>query len=138
MFYFSGFVTFAWCITWALIITDDPVNHKFISKKELDYILEHMVIPRARESVPLGQILRNKAVTSIMIVSFANDFGLNTMLTEGPHFMNAVLKKDIATVSTLIIIIIFENMSTVGVVVTCGLPIPVSRVRFPDGAITSF
>ena len=99
MFYVSSAVTSLWLLAWFFLITDDPAQNRFMAREELDYILEHRVIPRSRRSMPLRQIATNVPVIAMMFMSFANDWGLNTLLTEGPNFMNEVLKKDIATVS---------------------------------------
>ena len=98
VFYVSSLVTACWLFFWTILITDDPAGNKLVSREELAFILEHRVIPRSRRSMPLAQIVTNVPVISMMLMSFANDWGLNTLLTEGPNFMSKVLKKDITTV----------------------------------------
>ena len=44
-------------------------------------------------------ILKSRAVWVVVFMSFANDYGLYLMLTEGPSFLNNILNKDMATVS---------------------------------------
>lgn len=40
IFYLFGGVGIIWCIFWIIFTTDSPSNHRFISQKERDYILD--------------------------------------------------------------------------------------------------
>ncbi len=46
----------------------------------------------------LLRILSESSVLALSLCSFANDWGLYILLTEGPNFINNVLHKDVATV----------------------------------------
>ena len=41
IFYITGGMTALSLILWFLLISDTPIDHKFISEKERDYILEY-------------------------------------------------------------------------------------------------
>lgn len=103
MFYVGGAVTVVWCILWFVLVTDYPEDHFWISKKELEHIKEHRIKPEksSLHRFPILQMLTNIPVLSVIVCSLSNDYGFYILLTEGPSFMDNILKKDIATVGFL-------------------------------------
>ena len=57
---------------------------------------------RTGRSCPLLlRIVKSPCILALMACSFANDWGLYMLLTEGPNFISNVLRKDVATVGFL-------------------------------------
>ena len=105
VFHVSFVATAAWCVLWYFCVTDDPADHKWISEEEKVFILNNRVASlrstqSAERSFPLKAIVTSVPVLANAFCSFANDWGLYILLTEGPNFISKVLEKDIATVSS--------------------------------------
>lgn len=43
IFFFTGLLGIAWCVTWAYLATDTPHTQRYISDEERDYIVEKTV-----------------------------------------------------------------------------------------------
>ena len=96
VFYVSGLVSLIWCLFWAIFITDDPTQSGFISKQELQMVLKKrsgMKITNQDTYKIVMNMLRNPGVLAYFFSAMANDWGMATMLVEGPNFINHVLHK---------------------------------------------
>ena len=102
VFYFIGLISIVWCFLWFSLVSDDPVEHNFISEQERTFILvtrsEDAEQQASRIDVPVLKIVKSIAVWSILIISVANDYGVYLLTTEVPSFISKVLEKDIETV----------------------------------------
>lgn len=110
VFYLGGVIAFAWCAAWYFLVTDEPTAHKCISRAEVDFIMANRSArqPSRSEALTLRSVwaVLWAFVTSLPVVVnmacfFANDWGIYTLLTEGPNFLSTVMKEDIAAVGFL-------------------------------------
>lgn len=84
-----------WFISWAIFISDEPKDHKCISKKEIHYVNTHRAQFVKKEKTPYFQILITPAVWTVIFCEFAASWGFTTILVDGPTFIDKVLHKDI-------------------------------------------
>jgi ACS family glucarate transporter-like MFS transporter len=78
-----GGIGFVWALVWYAWFRDDPVEHKGISKKELDYILVHrqQVEQGSPDRLSAGQLLSSKNMWLAMAQYFASNFTFFFTLT---------------------------------------------------------
>ncbi|XP_058461958.1 sialin-like isoform X2 [Malaya genurostris] len=98
VFYFFGVVACAWYVTWILIVRRSPEDDKRISVREKAFIVQTLNRNEGeREDVrhPWKQMLSSRAVISMSIASFTEDWGYYTLLTGLPTFLKTVLGFDL-------------------------------------------
>jgi MFS transporter, ACS family, solute carrier family 17 (sodium-dependent inorganic phosphate cotransporter), member 5 len=102
IFYIFGFVGFLWWILFMFIASDNPQNHRFITKIERVYILEetkkNILKPK---TTPWKEICCSKICIVLNLISFSFNFGFYFYLTQVPSYMKEVLKFDIEDVMLL-------------------------------------
>ena len=88
------------CAAWYFLITDEPAAHRCISREEADFIMANRSAHQpGRSSGGSALSLRSlRTVTAALLASpavlvnmacfFANDWGIYTLLTEGPNFLS--------------------------------------------------
>lgn len=108
VFYLTGVAALFWLLPWTLLVTDYPVNQRFITAEEILYI-ESSAADSQRETKPFHRlpwckILTDQAVWAYTFCTFVNSWKFYTLLTCLPQFLKDVLHFDIATngiISTL-------------------------------------
>ncbi|XP_046377077.1 sialin-like [Haliotis rufescens] len=99
-FYVFGCLGIAWCVAWAVMVSDSPARHPHISSQERDYILKSVGcrethLDNKKLKPPWGAVLSTPAVWAIVGAHIAYDWGGFTSITLLPQFMKQVLKFDI-------------------------------------------
>ncbi|XP_071171387.1 sialin-like [Mytilus edulis] len=102
IFYVLGTVNFVWFVLWMLLVSDNPMEHKRISKIEQEYIVMSLAESRHAETgkdldVPWKSILTSLPVLAIVVSNITSDWGAYTLLTNIPTYMSEVLKLDITS-----------------------------------------
>ncbi|XP_035231490.1 sialin-like isoform X1 [Stegodyphus dumicola] len=98
-FYMVGIFGCVWFIFWALLVTDNPSSHPWITKKELKYITLNQ---RIEQNVELPQIPWMKIATSVpfwalIITQIGQDWCFYTIVNDLPTFFATVLHFKIET-----------------------------------------
>ena len=99
VFYLAGFASCGWFLLWHFFVENDPIKSGYVSKEELNFILENRVSPSRTLDDSLMKMISNSGCLAITAALMSNDWGLTTLLVEGPHYLKLVFHKDIATVS---------------------------------------
>lgn len=92
-YYVIGGITSAWFIFWCVFVYDTPDSHPRISQKERESInnaLMENVNDKENLPVPWKSILTSVPFIGLMITDFANTWGKNTLLSNGPTYMKNV------------------------------------------------
>ena len=91
-----------WSLAWIFFVSDDPQHHKYITSREIEYIVNHRKIEIGnsigKEKPPYLKILMNRSVWALAFCDFASAFGLYMVIIEGPSFMSNILNKNILEV----------------------------------------
>lgn len=100
IFYLFGAFGVVWSLVFAVLITDTPATHWFISEEERIYLeYENVNISSSKEKKPLKtpwvEIFSNKVCWATFIAHFCNNWGNYLFLTQLPSFMKDVLKFNI-------------------------------------------
>ncbi|XP_052772253.1 sialin-like [Mya arenaria] len=100
IFYVLGIISSIWFVLWMIFVSDSPSEHKRISKEEKAYILYTLRDSAKREdnkslSVPWCKMFFSMPVMAILVANITTDWGLYTLLTSIPTYMNEVLKLNI-------------------------------------------
>ena len=106
VFYIGGGCGVIWVLCWQGLYSDDPTTHRFISKPEKEYILQHRKQPIndiGKKTPPYIKILLTPTVWVLMFTDFCISFGIYMILIEGPNFIDKILHKDILQVYGLFI-----------------------------------
>lgn len=103
IFYIFGAFGVVWSLVFAVLITDTPATHWFISEEErsyLEYENVNVSSPKEKKSLktPWLEIFSNKVCWATFIAHFCNNWGNYLFLTQLPSFMKDVLKFDIKSV----------------------------------------
>ena len=103
VFYVFGGVTIAWSLIWLFLVTDEPENNRFTSSTEKMHILATRgeKVDHKTQKVPIVSILTSPTIWIVMICDFANIWGILVMITEGPNFIDKILKQKISTVNII-------------------------------------
>ena len=115
VFYIHGGLACIWLILWAIFISDDPQNNRFVSAEEKKVIAGHSVIEYEMVEnnviiednqvfIPWKSILFSVPFWALCISHTLNNFGWYMLLVELPLFMSNGLGfniKDNALLSTL-------------------------------------
>uniref|UniRef100_A0A914HKG5 Major facilitator superfamily (MFS) profile domain-containing protein n=1 Tax=Globodera rostochiensis TaxID=31243 RepID=A0A914HKG5_GLORO len=99
IFYMLSAAGLCWSLLWALTVANSPQRHSSIGADERQFIMESLgqrkdsddESIRASRPIPIGAILRSKAVWAILIGHFAGDWGAYMMALGLPSFLNDVL-----------------------------------------------
>ncbi|XP_075029458.1 sodium-dependent phosphate transport protein 3-like isoform X1 [Calonectris borealis] len=97
VFYIFGGVGCAWCLSWFLLVYEDPAHHPWISAEEQEYIessLAHQGSSHGR-SLPLVAMAKSLPLWAITIACFCTDWLFYMLLTSMPTFMSNVLHFDL-------------------------------------------
>ncbi|XP_033220002.1 putative inorganic phosphate cotransporter isoform X2 [Belonocnema kinseyi] len=106
IFYVFGAVGAVWCISFLLIVHEDPEKHPRISDDEKKYILSALWGAAGATSppVPWKSIVTSLPFWAILIAHMGQNYGYETLMTELPTFMKQILHFNIksnGTVSSL-------------------------------------
>ncbi|CAL8124169.1 unnamed protein product [Orchesella dallaii] len=98
VFYVFGLLGIVWFILWCAFIHDSPGVHPSISQEELHYITSSIGSSSRRTikpPTPWRKLLTSGPVIAILVAQTGHGWGLYTLLTELPTFMDDVLHFDI-------------------------------------------
>ncbi|XP_055528394.1 vesicular glutamate transporter 2-like [Wyeomyia smithii] len=98
VFYFFGVVACIWYVAWIAIVRRSPEDDKYITEQEKHFIVQTLkrVEGDSEETHhPWKKMLTSKAVISMSIASFTEDWGYYTLLTGLPTFLKSVLGFDL-------------------------------------------
>ncbi|CAG7835921.1 unnamed protein product [Allacma fusca] len=103
VFYVFGGMGIVWFILWTYLVYDSPSLHPRINPKELSYIQHSIGSQTSKHKVPTPwkQILTSMPVLAILVAQTGHGWGLYTLLTELPTYMNSVLHFDLKSNSIL-------------------------------------
>ncbi|XP_065369044.1 putative inorganic phosphate cotransporter [Calliphora vicina] len=97
--YVSAGLCFAWCVLWLIFAANNATESKFISKVEKHYIessLEHSDdFHKNKIPVPWKSIWLSVPFIALLVVRCAEGYGLSTLQTQIPSYMNGVLSMQI-------------------------------------------
>ncbi|XP_046660055.1 putative inorganic phosphate cotransporter isoform X3 [Homalodisca vitripennis] len=99
VFYVFGTVGLVWFIIWCLICYSDPASHPFISEEEKSYLAETIGgVERDKDlaGTPWKILFTSWPVWALIIGETGHDWGLYTLITDLPKYMNDVMHFDIA------------------------------------------
>nr|XP_018897001.1 PREDICTED: putative inorganic phosphate cotransporter isoform X2 [Bemisia tabaci] len=99
VFYIFGGVGMVWCVLWCLLCYNDPSSHPYITEKEKRYLQETIgQIERKKDlgPMPWKAILTSGPVWALIIAEVGHDWGLYTMVTDLPKYMNDVMHFSVA------------------------------------------
>ena len=105
MFYIGGGFGIIWFICWQIFVSDEPTTHPFISLSEKVCILGHRKQPMSdigKKRPPYLKILMTPSVWVLMTTDFCLSFSGYMILTEGPNFIDNILKKSILEVGNIL------------------------------------
>lgn len=93
VFYFFGALGIAWFLCWTLLCYDSPAKHPRISKEECQYIETNIFSRNEGNNLPfppVWQFMKTPAVLALVLVHFGHNWGLYTLLTEIPTYLNNI------------------------------------------------
>lgn len=107
VFYLFGILGIVWFVFWALLVYDSPNVHPRISVEEVLYIQSGSknAVAKTFKGTPWKKLLTSPPVLAILVVQTGHGWGLYTMLTELPTYMDDVLHFDIKSVWKLKILL---------------------------------
>jgi sugar phosphate permease len=89
-FYFFGALGIIWAIIWIKIATDNPKDHPFISKQELDEMEDGSEVKESTETqeikIPWSKIFRVKEVWGLTLIYFFQNYNWYLYLTWLPAY----------------------------------------------------
>lgn len=97
VFYVFGAIGCVWFVIWILIVKKSPIDDRFMSDQERDFILASLRNQTTTKKVPTPwkSIFTSTAVWAIVFAQFSEGWGFFTLQTQLPQFMNDVLKFDL-------------------------------------------
>ncbi|XP_055942792.1 sialin-like [Argiope bruennichi] len=92
-FYVIGLFGCFWFILWCICVTDTPMTHPFISKKELKYITSNQKIELNKQLPPMpwSRIATSIPFLALVITQIGQDWCFYTILNDLPTFFATVL-----------------------------------------------
>lgn len=99
VFYFFGSIAVIWVIVFLIVCYNTPNEHPFISDKEKQYIND-ATQEHTRKKLPItpwGYILTSIPIWALVVAQIGHDWGLFTIMTDLPLYMNNVLKFSISS-----------------------------------------
>lgn len=96
-FYVFGSIGCVWSVVWLLLAKSSPALDPRISEGERNYIQETLnrETQHPITEIPWKAIITSSAVWAIIVAQFADIWGLFTLQTQLPQFLNDVLDFDI-------------------------------------------
>ncbi|CAG2114630.1 unnamed protein product [Medioppia subpectinata] len=98
IFYLLGIAGCLWFILWALIVSESPEVHPYISAKELQFIKTGQgaeAIKAKRAPTPWKKIVTSLPMWALIITHFGQNWGFLTVLTLLPSYFEKILNIDI-------------------------------------------
>ena len=93
IFYVFGVIGIVWTALWLCLVRSSPATDPFITQSERRHI--EYVLTKETENpivhIPWKSILTSSAVWAIIIAQFAETWGMFTLHTQLPQFLNDVL-----------------------------------------------
>ncbi|XP_054282826.1 putative inorganic phosphate cotransporter isoform X2 [Macrosteles quadrilineatus] len=99
VFYVFGLVGVVWFVIWCLVCYNDPASHPFITEEERAYLEETIGCTKRDKDLggtPWKTLLTSAPVWALIIGECGHDWGLYTMITDLPKYMNDVMHFNIA------------------------------------------
>lgn len=87
VFYIFGSLGLVWCISWHLLVSDWPEDHRSISPRELEYIRSGSPQAPRVTRTPWRKILSQAPVWTLIIVHFCNNWGFYIFLAWMPTYL---------------------------------------------------
>ena len=104
-FYSFGLAGLVWWIFWHFAVTQTPLAHPQITKKELAELARDCVLQESSpKQVPWRSMLSSSAVWAVIVAHFCNNWSLYVLLSWLPTFVNKGLGVDFASVGWLTMI----------------------------------
>ena len=100
IFYIFGGMGIVWTVIFFAFTANSPAEHRFISRKEADYILEATkksieTREALKSKIPWKAIMLSKACWATFFAHFTNNWGNFLFMTSIPSYLKDVLKFDI-------------------------------------------
>ena len=95
VFYVIGTTSIVWFVIWLLACYNNPRDHPFISKYEVDYLKERMsehTHDQPASVVPWRHILASRPLWAVIIALIGFNWSILTIVTDLPKYMSGVLK----------------------------------------------
>ncbi|XP_039955773.1 putative inorganic phosphate cotransporter [Bactrocera tryoni] len=97
--YISAGISFAWCLLWWILGSNDPPSSRFITKAECEYIENSLKrdedFHKKKIPVPWLGIFTSVTFLSLLLVRCCETWGVSTMQSQIPSYMNGVLNMNI-------------------------------------------
>uniref|UniRef100_F7HCG8 Solute carrier family 17 member 3 n=1 Tax=Callithrix jacchus TaxID=9483 RepID=F7HCG8_CALJA len=92
VFYVFGGVGCVCCLTWFVVIYDDPVSHPWISTSEKEYIISSLKqqVRSSKQPLPIKAMLRSLPIWSICLCSFSHQWLISTLVIYIPTYISSV------------------------------------------------
>ncbi|XP_064087532.1 putative inorganic phosphate cotransporter isoform X2 [Macrobrachium nipponense] len=92
VFYVFGIVGLLWSLAWFVLIRDQPEDHPWISSKELSYIRSHSPTVKSSKAlkIPWKDIATSMPFLCLVIFTFGQGIGFNTILSEVPTYLSNI------------------------------------------------
>ncbi|KAG8229382.1 hypothetical protein J437_LFUL000903 [Ladona fulva] len=101
-FYLFGAIGLLWTIVWLLFASSSPEDHRWISEKEKNYILnslgkqrQHVGDGTKHLATPWKEIWTSLPFWAVILAHCGQNWGFWTLLTEMPTYLNSVLHFDL-------------------------------------------
>ncbi|XP_013113526.2 putative inorganic phosphate cotransporter isoform X1 [Stomoxys calcitrans] len=94
--YVSAGLCFVWCLLWLIFAANNPGDSKYISEVEKLYIesSNNQEVERKMQ-IPWRAIFTSIPFIALLVVRSAEQWGLTTLETQIPSYLNGVLKMEI-------------------------------------------
>lgn len=102
-FYVPGISALIWFTIWSLYVHSDPRQSRWISKDELNYIIENQTNQNAskQRSICWSKIVKSKQFYSVLIAKFLISFTFEMLFAKLPTYLNNVINIPIEQVFIL-------------------------------------
>lgn len=102
-FYVPGICALIWFAIWSLYVNSDPRQSRWISKDELNYIIENQTNENAskQRSICWSKIVKSKEFYSVLIAKFLISFTFEMLFAKLPTYLNNVISIPIEQVFIL-------------------------------------
>ncbi|XP_065339063.1 sialin-like [Cloeon dipterum] len=89
-FHVPAFICLLWCVAWWYCVFDSPAQHPRISRQELNYLEQHVVISKRKLRVPVGEILKSTPFWAMLVANLGSMWAFMTVTTYGPTYFKMV------------------------------------------------
>ncbi|KAL0821742.1 hypothetical protein ABMA28_005165 [Loxostege sticticalis] len=104
-FYVSGGIQVLWATLWVLTVTDYPRQHLYISKEELEYLVNAIgnvfTIKLTNSQAPWKLILKSVPFWALCILNFGYAWMIISLSLYGPFYYSRVVEYSIYSASVL-------------------------------------